>query len=93
MFSLQDKFQQLKEKVKADQKEDSLLNSQIKTALKALFCLQQDDTRIICDYHIKNGNLILKAKNKTFANELFLKKSELMDAFEDNKKVRSIIIR
>ena len=91
MEYLNSKLNQLKQKLSDGQKEDSILRNQIKCALNAIFC-QSDNSGIICDFCVKNGNLILKTKNKTFANELFLRKTQLSDAFAGNPKIKEITI-
>ena len=92
MESIISKLGSLRLKIKKDEEEDRLLKKQIKNALEAVLCLQEAAAGVICDCRINRGTLILKAKNKVFANELFLKKGELLAAFKENKKVKDIVI-
>lgn len=93
MDSLTLKINQLRKKICTQEVEDKELKQKVNTAIKAVFC----DIEIGCDnlmeFHLNKGNLYLNAKSKTTANELFLRKNQILKNLKDYKRIKKIIIK
>ena len=93
MDSLNEKFNQLKKKIAKEGKADKKLRADVNGALEAIFRSLRLGPGQIREFHLKNGILFLKAKNKIIANELFLKKEEIKKLLVQNKDIKEIVVR
>jgi chaperonin cofactor prefoldin len=95
MDELKNKFIQLKKTLSDQSEESKKLNEQFKRIVSEVFNDQKTPEKYIRDFYLRSGNLVVFTKNKTFANELFLRKESILASLskEDNKEISDLIIK
>jgi hypothetical protein len=95
MDELKNKFIQLKKILNEQSEESKKLNEQFKRIVSEVFNDQKTPEKYIRDFYLKSGNLVVYTKNKTFANELFLRKEVVLAGLreENNEKISDMIIK
>ncbi len=93
MYDLKNKLALLKKKISDKGEEDKKTRTEVKKALEEIF----DDPKIpdtcLRDFYLKSNNLIIVTTNKSFANELFIRKEELLKKLTKTMPVKEIIIK
>lgn len=93
MVDLRLKFETLKKKISSNEEADKKLRAEVNRVLEAI---SQDlglGASQIKEFHLKNGVLFLRAKNKIVANEFFLRKEEIKKLLEKDKDIKDVVIR
>lgn len=93
MDDLKLNFDLLRQGIKRKEEDDKESRLKVRAALSAVFCSVGATTNTISDFHFKKDTLVLKTNNKSIANEIFLRKSQLKDEIKDNKKIKNIVIK
>jgi hypothetical protein len=93
MDSLKEKINQLKNGIRNREVQDKELRLKINTILSTVFDGVKLDGDTLFDYHLNNGNLYLTAKSKVIANELFLKKDQILKHLRTEKKIKNILFK
>lgn len=85
MEELRKKIEKLKENIEKKQREDQETSKSFKKALLVVFPGQSTE-KFVKNFYFKNGVLFLETESKSFANEVFLKKTGLIREMNQNKK-------
>lgn len=83
MEEISKKINELREKTKKQEKKRAKEEGGIKKTL-GVFFKSETLTNFIDDFYIKNKNLVIKTKNKTFASEMFLKRDKVKEVLSVN---------
>lgn len=83
MEEISKKINELKGKIKKQEKKRGNEEKEIKKAL-GVFFKSETVTNFVENFYIKNKNLVIKTKNKTFASEVFLKRDKIKEALSIN---------
>ncbi len=93
MESLKTRITSLKKIVQKKKEESELLSEVLKKILASVF-LNKKVLRYLKTFYVKNNFLFVETTNKSFAQEISLKKNEVLQKMKENKVVlRDIIVR
>ncbi len=87
MENLDLKLRKIKENIQAKEKADRIL----KAGVRKVLLLTVGDNTILDEFYLKAGKLILQAKNKPSANELFLKKEMILNLL--SREMPTVVIK
>ncbi len=94
MEDLGRKLNQLKKVIASKGEEDKKLRKEFKEALENLFSHVKTPMKFIRGFYIRADKLFITTNNKSFANELFLTKHQLLDLLRDKKiLVKEVVIK
>ncbi len=85
MQSLGRQFARKREEIKKKGAEVQEVNKEVSSALLEAFT--EDERAFITEHFLKDGILFFKTKNKTFANELFLRRTDLCKKINETSKI------
>lgn len=93
MESIQNKLKKLK--VINSEKEE--INKKLKKGLETFFLSKYSDILfddIVDSFYLKNKTLIINAKNKVFANDIYFQKEEILKKIKSgNPDIRELVIK
>lgn len=72
--------------------EEQNLRRRIKSAVATVFPGIPDQNNLINNFYEKNGKLFLKTRNKTIANEVFLKRQEILKRLKNKTQINEIVV-
>lgn len=93
MENIKTKILKVGEKFKQSEDVDRKLRSDLKKIINSLFCELEIEADCLNNFYYRNETLFLRARNKTIANELFLRKEQIKNALALNNKIKNVIIR
>lgn len=93
MNSLKEKFQTLKEAVLIKEKKDRASQEKINRILGEIFKKQKNYQKYLNAVYFKSSQLVIETKSKTFANEIFVHKEELINKLKKFHPLTQLIIK
>lgn len=82
-------MEEIKIKIQKGKEADQNIRAKVKKAIAAI--TQKEPSAILEDLHLISSVLIIKTKNKTAANELFLHKERILEALDGT--IKRIVIK
>ncbi len=83
MESLSKKINILKKNIVSKEEEDKKRRGKIKSVLEEIFKDIKIPMKYIRDFYFRGSKLFIVTSNKSFASEIFLRKSELLELFKE----------
>jgi len=94
MDELKNKFIQLKKTLSVQSEESKKLNKQFKKVISLIFNDQKTPEKYVRDFYLKSGKIIVFTTNKSFANELFLRRQGILEELnKENKEISDMIVK
>ncbi|MEX1064093.1 MAG: hypothetical protein WED06_02030 [Candidatus Paceibacterota bacterium] len=94
MEDLKRKLTQLKRVIASKEEEDKKLRTELKEIIEKLFDQVKTPMEFIRGFYLQGDRLVINTNNKSFANELFLVKNQLLEGLWDRKfVVKELVIK
>lgn len=94
MQELKNRLSGLRKLIAQKGEEDKKLRELFKKTLLEIFGDEKIPDKYIRDFYFKQGKLIVTATNKSFANELFLRKEIILEKLNSQEmKIKFMIIK
>lgn len=85
MEEIRKKLESLKKKLQKNEKEDKDFREQFQKVITELFPRLQNPMKYIKDFFVRKNQLVVETTNKSFANELFLKREQLSESLKSSR--------
>ena len=92
MKELSQQLKSLKDKFLKKGQEDQGLRQDFKKALIVIFPEIENPLEFIKDFYYKQSILVIRTRNKSFANELFIRKNDLLLKLNKSNIIKDIVI-
>jgi len=90
MHPISQKLNRIKSELKQKAEKEGAIRKRIRESLEKIFGADNQKDQFVSDFYMRSRTLIIEAKNKASANEIFLRRGEILESLKGT--VREIIV-